>query len=532
MAVPQTLPHCALFHAPPPVSQPLPLPAAPFRAHSAPRRIMDHNDNDLQGTNSSGSLGGLDVRRRIPIKLISKQANKTKPAPRTPRNMNRMPSKTQAGDEEEFDYNEEERYECKGSEMFGNQRRFPGPIFWDYKINLLGEKDDTPVHFCDKCGLPIKMYGRMIPCKHVFCYDCAILHEKKGDKMCPGCNEPVQRIEQCVRGSLFMCSIVQGCKRTYLSQRDLQAHINHRHMRAGKPVTRPPIEPVHPPIAPPPAEIPERFIMPPEKHHMSHIPPKQHIMMPPPPLQHVPHEHYNQPHEDIRAPPAEMSMAPPPPRPVSQDTFRISTRKHSNLITVPIQDDSNSGAREPPPPAPAPAHHHPEYQGQPVVSHPHHIMPPQQHYAPPPPPPPPISHPLQHPPQAAGTPHMVYSQAPPPPMTSAPPPITPPPGHIIAQMPPYMNHPPPGPPPPQHGGPPVNVNAPPPHHYNPNSLPQFSEDQGTLSPPFTQPGGMSPGIWPAPRGPPPPPRMQGPPAQAPLPGPHHPDQARYRPYYQ
>lgn len=25
-----------------------------------------------------------------------------------------------------------------------------------------------------------------IPCKHVFCYDCALLHEKKGDKMCPG----------------------------------------------------------------------------------------------------------------------------------------------------------------------------------------------------------------------------------------------------------------------------------------------------------------------------------------------------------
>lgn len=35
---------------------------------------------------------------------------------------------------EEFDYNKEERYECKGGEMFGNQRRFPGPIFWDYKV--------------------------------------------------------------------------------------------------------------------------------------------------------------------------------------------------------------------------------------------------------------------------------------------------------------------------------------------------------------------------------------------------------------
>ncbi|KAK9399379.1 E3 ubiquitin-protein ligase Hakai [Crotalus adamanteus] len=445
-------------------------------------------NSDLQGTNSSGTLGGLDVRRRIPIKLISKQNIKAKPTPPRPtRNMNRVPSK--AGDEE-FDYNDEERYECKGADVFSNQRRFPGLLFWDFKLNLLGEKDDTPVHFCDKCGLPIKMYGRMIPCKHVFCYECALLHEKKGDKMCPGCNEPVQRIEQCLRGSLFMCSIVQGCKRTYLSQRDLQAHINHRHMRAGKPVPRPPLEP------------------------------------------HVSHEHYNQPHEDIRASPAEMSMAPPPPRPVNQDTFRISTRKHSNLITVPIQDDSSSGTREPPPPGPGPAHHHPEYQGQPVVSHPHHIMPPQQHYAPPPPPPPPINHPMQHPPQGAGTPHLVYSQAPPPPMTSAPPPITPPPGHIIAQLPPYMNHPPPGPPPPQHGGPPVNVNAPPPHHYNPNALQKFSEDQGTLSPPFTQPGGMSPGIWPAPRGPPPPPRMQGPPSQAPLPGPHHPDQARYRPYYQ
>lgn len=96
-----------------------------------------------------------------------------------------MPAKAPQGDEG-FDYNEEQRYDCKGGELFGNQRRFPGHLFWDFKINILGEKDDTPVHFCDKCGLPIKVYGRMIPCKHVFCYDCAILHEKKGDKMCPG----------------------------------------------------------------------------------------------------------------------------------------------------------------------------------------------------------------------------------------------------------------------------------------------------------------------------------------------------------
>lgn len=51
------------------------------------------------------------------------------------------------------------------------------PPSLSYQINLLGEKDDTPVHFCDKCGLPIKMYGRMVSeitsgrCSHGFPLD-------------------------------------------------------------------------------------------------------------------------------------------------------------------------------------------------------------------------------------------------------------------------------------------------------------------------------------------------------------------------
>ncbi|XP_026869686.1 E3 ubiquitin-protein ligase Hakai isoform X2 [Electrophorus electricus] len=482
---------------------------------------MDQNvDSDLQGTDSSGTLGGPDVRRRIPIKLLSKQTVRSKPIARTQRPTPRLPSNGQS-DDEPFICKQEERFECKSGDAYGSQRRFPQPLFWDYKLNLVGEKDDTPVHFCDKCGLPIKIYGRMIPCKHVFCYDCAVLYEKKSDKMCPGCTDPVQRIEQCQRGSLFMCSIVQGCKRTYLSQRDLQAHINHRHMRAGKPgASRP--EPAHQAPTPSTAsDPPDRFRLPPPPHL-----PKAHTLIPPP-LQA--HEPYGQP------PSASPSAAElgPSSRALPPETFRIATvttRKHSNLITVPIQDDSGSSGPSPrealpqTPPGPPPPHHHPgDYPGQSVVSHPHHIMPPpqQQHYGPPPPPPPPLSHPMQHPPQASAAPHMVYNQAPP--MSTAPPPITPPPGHIINQLPPFMNHPLPGPLP-QHGGPPVS--GPPPHHYNPNSMPQ---DQGTLSPPFTQPGGLSPGMWPAPRGPHPP-RMQGPPPQGQMP--HHPEQARYRPYYQ
>ncbi|KAL4658415.1 E3 ubiquitin-protein ligase Hakai isoform X1 [Arapaima gigas] len=501
---------------------------------------MDQADNDLQGTDGSGALGGLDVRRRIPIKLLSKQTVRSKPGPRPQRVPSRQPPKTPAGEEEAFGYKQEERFECKSGDAFGSQRRFPSQMFWDYKMNLIGEKDDTPVHFCDKCGLPIKIYGRMIPCKHVFCYECAVLHEKKCDKLCPGvslysCTDPVQRIEQCLRGSLFMCSVVPGCKRTYLSQRDLQAHINHRHMRAGKPTGGRPVQGSSDTLHLPPAsELAERFLLPPDKHRgppPSHLP-KPHLMIPPP-LQHAAHDPYSQPPlDDLRSvqPPPATPTDMAPPRSMGQETFRIATvttRKHSNLITVPIQDDSGSSAPssrdalpQPGLPAPPPPHHHPgDYPGQPVVPHPHHMMPPQQHYGPPPPPPP-IGHPMQHPPQGSGTAHMVYSQAPPPPMSSAPPPITPPPGHIISPMPPYMNHPPPGPP----------VSAPPPHHYNPGSMQQFPEDQGTLSPPFSQPGGLSPGLWPAPRGPPP--RMQGPPPQGQIPGPHHPDQSRYRPYYQ
>lgn len=133
----------------------------------------------------------------------------------------------------------EERYDFNRGETFRNEQRSSEDIFWDFRINILGERDDTPVHFCDKCELPIKIYGRMIPCKHAFCYACAMLHAKEGDKLCPGCSKYVHRIEEHAQGSLFMCSTVQGCKRTYLSQRDLDAHINHRHMRSGDLAARP-----------------------------------------------------------------------------------------------------------------------------------------------------------------------------------------------------------------------------------------------------------------------------------------------------
>lgn len=73
-----------------------------------------------------------------------------------------------------------------------------------------------------------------IPCKHVYCLACG--RQEEG-KPCPRCRERVQRVEQTGLAQLFMCTHGgsryghDGCRRTYLSQRDLQAHVSHRHLR-------------------------------------------------------------------------------------------------------------------------------------------------------------------------------------------------------------------------------------------------------------------------------------------------------------
>jgi len=115
-----------------------------------------------------------------------------------------------------------------------NQQAAMQALDWEHQVNLVGKKVLNPmIHFCDQCLKPILSYGRMIPCKHVFCLECA----KQEAKQCPRCKEKVSRVEQAGLGSIFLCTHGgsrygnTGCRRTYLSKRDLQAHIAHRHIK-------------------------------------------------------------------------------------------------------------------------------------------------------------------------------------------------------------------------------------------------------------------------------------------------------------
>lgn len=88
---------------------------------------------------------------------------------------------------------------------------------------------------CDRCVKPILIYGRL-GCKHVLCLSCA-LELKNTNGKCPRCSSRVSQVEQASFGQIWMCSHggsrygQDGCQRTYLSERDLKAHVNFRHLK-------------------------------------------------------------------------------------------------------------------------------------------------------------------------------------------------------------------------------------------------------------------------------------------------------------
>nr|CDS33116.1 zinc finger protein [Hymenolepis microstoma] len=102
---------------------------------------------------------------------------------------------------------------------------------WSNNVWLIGEKvKDLTFHICDICDKPIVIYGRLKPCNHVFCFTCALSLPGK----CRWCEAPYVSCDRHLLGNIYQCTEDPKCRRTYMSQRDLEAHIKHRHKKLTK----------------------------------------------------------------------------------------------------------------------------------------------------------------------------------------------------------------------------------------------------------------------------------------------------------
>ncbi|KAM9214868.1 histone-lysine N-methyltransferase SETDB1 isoform 2-T2 [Leptosomus discolor] len=140
---------------------------------------------DLRGPENSGSVVGLGGHGPNLVNLSHNQVTHVPPAARGPSG---TLSEAQAGAGGGLD--EGGARPCDGGSVL-ESTRVPEPVLWDFNLR---ERDAVPVHFCHHCGFPIRIYGRLAPCQHVFCCDCALLHGQRGGGRCPSCQEPVQEV--------------------------------------------------------------------------------------------------------------------------------------------------------------------------------------------------------------------------------------------------------------------------------------------------------------------------------------------------
>ncbi|KZV15252.1 hypothetical protein F511_26398 [Dorcoceras hygrometricum] len=84
----------------------------------------------------------------------------------------------------------------------------------------LGER----VHFCVRCDFPIAIYGRLSPCEHAFCLDCA-----RSDSLCYLCDERIQKIQTIkMMEGIFICA-APHCLKSFLKKTEFESHINDIH---------------------------------------------------------------------------------------------------------------------------------------------------------------------------------------------------------------------------------------------------------------------------------------------------------------
>lgn len=84
----------------------------------------------------------------------------------------------------------------------------------------LGER----VHFCVRCDFPIAIYGRLSPCEHAFCLDCA-----RSDSSCYLCDERIQKIQTIkMMEGIFICA-APHCLKSFMKKPDFESHIQEIH---------------------------------------------------------------------------------------------------------------------------------------------------------------------------------------------------------------------------------------------------------------------------------------------------------------
>ncbi|KNA11049.1 hypothetical protein SOVF_138780 isoform A [Spinacia oleracea] len=80
------------------------------------------------------------------------------------------------------------------------------------------------VHFCVRCDFPIAVYGRLSPCEHAYCLDCA-----RSDSICYLCDERIQKIQTIkMMEGIFVCA-APHCLKSFLKKPEFESHIHEIH---------------------------------------------------------------------------------------------------------------------------------------------------------------------------------------------------------------------------------------------------------------------------------------------------------------
>ncbi|XP_022842030.1 E3 ubiquitin-protein ligase Hakai-like isoform X4 [Olea europaea var. sylvestris] len=80
-------------------------------------------------------------------------------------------------------------------------------------------------HFCVRCDFPIAIYGRLSPCEHAFCLDCA-----RSDSLCYLCDERIQKIQTIkLMEGIFICAATR-CFKSFVETSEFLSHLKENHV--------------------------------------------------------------------------------------------------------------------------------------------------------------------------------------------------------------------------------------------------------------------------------------------------------------